>query len=53
MEARLVAHGGASAPGAFSAAMGESMMLPAAVIMIGFLAAIFLVAPKHLTPAGR
>jgi EmrB/QacA subfamily drug resistance transporter len=53
MEARLVAHGGPSAPGAFSAAMGESMMLPAAVIMIGFLAAIFLVAPKHLTPAGR
>lgn len=53
MEARLLAHGGREAPGAFSAAMGESMLLPAGVILLGFVAAVFLVAPKHLAGQGR
>ncbi|MBO0812736.1 MAG: MFS transporter, partial [Microlunatus sp.] len=32
----------------FAAAMGQSLLLPAAVIFLGFLVVIFLVAPKHL-----
>ncbi len=33
----------------FSAAMGESLLLPAGVIAVGFVVALFLVAPRHLT----
>ena len=37
----------------FSAAMAESVLLPAAVILVGFVAALFFAAPRHLTRADR
>lgn len=36
----------------FSAAMTQSLMLPAAVMLAGFVAAVFLVAPRHLAKRG-
>lgn len=36
----------------FADAMGESLLLPAAVVLIGFGAAAFLVLPKHLAAEG-
>ena len=69
MESRLAAHlpgsAGASAEGAstgqlpaplrdgFSTAMAQSMLLPAGVALIGFIAVLCYVAPRHLAPAAR
>ncbi len=60
MEARLTAElgGGATTPGAgalpaalrdgFAAAMGQSLLLPAGVLIIGWLAALCFATPRHL-----
>ena len=64
MQSRLAAHlpgsetsaGGSAGEGqlpeflreGFAAAMAESVLLPAAVILVGFIAALFFVAPRHL-----
>ncbi|HEY9294349.1 MAG TPA: DHA2 family efflux MFS transporter permease subunit [Microlunatus sp.] len=37
----------------FSSAMGQSLLLPAVVMLAGFVSAIFLVAPKHLQRRSR
>jgi EmrB/QacA subfamily drug resistance transporter len=36
----------------FADAMGEALLLPAAVIFVGFVVSLFLVAPKHLAANG-
>lgn len=53
---RGAAPGGGAMPApvaeAFSAALAESMLLPAAVVLVGFAAALFFERPRHLrTPA--
>lgn len=53
MQARLVANGAVDAPeraGEYAAAMGQSLLLPACVVVVGLIAALFFARPEQRQP---